>query len=905
LGERVLLLPGKDHAGIQTQVVYEKKLRAEGIEVEKMSREDFWKGCYDFCIDRSTYMRGQEKLVGTGADFDKEVFTLDPKVSETVYETFVKMYKEGLVYRGTRIVHWSVYSQTSISDVEVEYKEEKGNLWHIKYPLLEAAKRPERRRINLADIGGELIKNNGNHWVILLPGQAELKIGEVVVKKEIVEDIEIERDFVIFRSEKITGSEAKPEQVEKFNEQIREKIRLAGELTVIELVPELDQQDCIVVATTRPETMLGDTAVAVNPADPRYTHLIGKKVRLPVVSREIAIIADDRIDIGFGTGAVKITPAHDFLDYQIGIDHKLEQIQIIDKFGMMTELAGEKYVGMKLLDCRAEIIKDLEESGELLLTEQITHKVPISERGKDVVEPLISAQWFIAVDKEGSSLKKRALHLINSGRIKVYPTRLREMIVQWLENLNDWNVSRQILWGHRMPVWYKNKDSEKEEVFVGMTAPEGHGWEQETDTFDTWFSSGQWPYSTLASLGFLDLENVQASEFFPTHTMVMGRDLLFFWACRMLLLSAYRLNEVPWKNILFTGLVRDSKGQKMSKSKGNGVEPKEVLAKYGADALRAGLIAGSTAGQDVKFDEKKIEAYSKFQNKIWNAAKLVEMKLEGNYSLQLPEYGDLKLASSGWILANLMDNLAEFRKKMDKYEVSSALEIAYHFSWDIFCSWYLEIAKVQLETSNEHAEEIKATMQKAFEGVLQMLHPFMPFFTEEIHQNLGKLGGEKMLAEKKWVAVAGYDAALASTSKVKMQGVLDMITACREVRRILEKPFSEKLTVEADFGLMEQADAAVVNKMANAEIGSIELGIIKPSHSGIIKVAATMEEKDKFKADLQKTLAKKEQELAVLQKILTPGFKAKADADLVAEREGQMAQVSAEVTALKADLILN
>jgi valyl-tRNA synthetase len=373
----------------------------------------------------------------------------------------------------------------------------------------------------------------------------------------------------------------------------------------------------------------------------------------------------------------------------------------------------------------------------------------------------------------------------------------------------------------------------------------------------------------------------------------------------MLLLSAYRLNEVPWKNILFTGLVRDSKGQKMSKSKGNGVEPKEVLAKYGADALRAGLIAGSTAGQDVKFDEKKIEAYSKFQNKIWNAAKLVEMKLEGNYSLQLPEYGDLKLASSGWILANLMDNLTEFRKKMDKYEVSSALEIAYHFSWDIFCSWYLEIAKVQLETSNEHAEEIKATMQKAFEGVLQMLHPFMPFFTEEIHQNLGKLGGEKMLAEKKWVAVAGYDAALASTSKVKMQGVLDMITACREVRRILEKPFSEKLTVEADFGLMEQADAAVVNKMANAKIGSIELGIIKPSHSGIIKVAATMEEKDKFKADLQKTLAKKEQAFAVLQKILTPGFKAKADADLVAEREGQMTQVSAEVTALKADLILN
>ena len=905
LGDRVLLLPGKDHAGIQTQVVYEKKLRAEGVEVEKMAREDFWKGCYDFCIDRSTYMRAQEKLIGTGADFEKEVFTLDPKVSETVYETFVKMYKDGLIYRGSRIVHWSVYSQTSISDVEVEYKEEKGNLWHIKYPLVESAKKPERKRINIEDIGGELIKNAGNHWVILLPGQVELKIGEVVVKKEIVDEIAIERDFVIFKTEKFSGENTKVEQLERFNEQIREKIRMGGDLTVVELVPELDQLDCIVVATTRPETIPGDTAVAVNPADPRYTHLIGKKVLLPTVGKEIPIIADDRIEIGFGTGALKVTPAHAFVDYQIGIDHKLEQVQVIDKFGVMTELAGEKYLGMKLLDCRAQIIKDLEESGELLLTEQITHKVPISERGKDVVEPLISLQWFIAVDKEGSSLKKKALDLINSGRIKVYPARLKDMIVQWLTNLNDWNISRQILWGHRMPVWYKDKDSEKEEVFVGMTAPEGRGWEQETDTFDTWFSSGQWPYSTLASLGFLDLENVEASEFFPTHTMVMGRDLLFFWACRMLLLSAYRLNEVPWKNIYFTGLIRDAKGQKMSKSKGNGVEPKEILAKYGADALRAGLISGSTAGQDVKFDEKKIEAYAKFQNKIWNAAKLVAMKLEGDYGLKLPDYGNLKLNSSGWILANLMETLAEFKKKMDNYEISSAFEIAYHFSWDIFCAWYLEIAKIQLESSSEYTEEIKATMQKAFEGVLQMLHPFMPFFTEEIHQSLEKLGGKEMLAEKKIVEVAGYNLELAAIAKVKTQEMLDVITACRDVRRVLEKSFSEKLNVEADFGPMDEANSAVVSKMANAEMCAVGVGIIKPSKSGIVKVAATVEEKDKFKADLEKTLAKKEQELGVLGKILTPGFKAKADPELVAEREGQMAQVSAEVDTLKADLSLN
>lgn len=904
-GRRVLLVPGKDHAGIQTQVVYEKKLRAEGVEVEKMSREEFWKSCYDFCIDRSAYMRGQEKLIGTGADFDREVFTLDPKVSEIVYETFVKMYQDGLVYRGTRIVNWSVYSQTSISDVEVEYKEEKGHLWHIKYPFVEKLEKPERKKISLEKIGGELIKNEGNHWIILAKNAPELKTGEVVVKKEIVDEIEIERDLVIFKMEKL-GAKSKPEQLEKFNEQIKEKIAAEDEIMVIELVPELDQHDCIVVATTRPETMLGDTAVSVHPLDPRYTHLIGKKVRVPVVNREIPIIADERIDIGFGTGAVKTTPAHDFLDYQIGVDHKLEQIQVIDKLGQMTEAAGKKYQGMKLLDCRTQLVKDLNESGDLLLTEEITHKVPISERGKDVVEPLISTQWFVNVDKEGLSLKKRALELINSGRIKVYPARLKEMIVQWLENLNDWNISRQILWGHRMPVWYKHKDTEKEEIYVGMKAPSGTGWEQETDTFDTWFSSGQWPYSTLASLGFLDLENPQQSDFFPTHTMVMGRDILLFWACRMLLFSAYRFNEVPWKNIFFTGLIRDAKGQKMSKSKGNGVEPKEMLSKYGADALRTGLLAGSTPGQDVKFNEKKVDAYGKFLNKIWNAAKLVALKGEGDYRLKVPALKDLKLSSSAWMLGYIHEAQQEYRRRLDNYELSNALDTIYHFSWDIFCSWYLEFAKVELEAASEHTEEIKAVMFAAFGEILKMLHPFMPFFTEEIWMSMEKLGRDKMLAEQQWGDFSSYREALGAQaeSRMSVQKLIDLISVAREFRKTLELPFSERLMLDFE-GVIDTHYPQLLEKMVNASVGKVEEGVFKPGPSGLVKVAASAEQKRKFRENLEKTLAKKEQELGVLEKILTPGFKAKADPDLVAEREQQMAQVSGEVKALRADLEAN
>lgn len=944
MGEQVLLLPGKDHAGIQTQVVFERKLREEGLNVEAMPREEFYQRCYDFCIDRARYMRDQEKLMGVSADFEREIFTLDPRVSEVVMETFEKLWRDGLVYRGSRMVHWSVYSQTSISDVEVEYKEEKGHLWHIKYPLMEAVKAPERKRVMLSELEVELHHNSGNHMVIveqaagrhargtaLAAGErkveahelGDLKIGEVVVKITKKDDVDIERDYVIFEIRKMRFEDLSEKDQEKYSEVLRSKMEVMGEFWLLDLVPDLDQKDAIVVATTRPETMLGDTAVAVHPADPRYTHLIGKKVRVPMAEREIEIIADDRIDIGFGTGAVKITPAHDFLDNEIGRDHKLEEIQVIDKFGKMTGLAGKKYDGMKIMDCRAQLVKDLEESGELLLTEEIVHKVPIAERGKDIIEPLISKQWFLAVDKPGNSLKKRALELLNSGRIKVYPARSQRMIAQWLENLNDWNISRQILWGHRMPVWYLHKDQANEEIKVG-DLPSGDGWEQETDTFDTWFSSGQWPFSTLATTGLLDLENPTESAHFPTHTMVMGRDILFFWACRMMLLTSYRMDDIPWKNIYFTGLIRDAKGQKMSKSKGNGIEPTEMLAKYGADALRVGLIAGSSAGQDVKFNEKKVESYAKFVNKIWNAAKLVEMKVEGKYDLEIPDFSKLKLNSSKWILNALEMSQNFYTERMAAYDFNGAFEEAYNFAWNTFCSWYLEIAKIQLdlvkdfredvekknlEVVSDTGEEIQMVMVLVFKGVLQMLHPFMPFFTEEIYEKMGRLGGKQMLAQTTFEKINGLEKnkKLAEEARDNIYKLTDVVTAARATRKVLGKSFLEKLVVDFQFK-MDAQGLSVLEKMANVEKSALqnkEAIISGPYNSGLILVKATTEEKAAFKSSLEKSLVESEKELKILEKILTPGFKAKADPELVAERENQFKTISAEVAGLRNELANN
>jgi len=783
LGNKVLLIPGKDHAGIQTQVVFEKKLESVGIDSKLMDRKELFRKCYEFCLDRAAYMRNQEKRIGISADWDREMFTLDPNLSKIVNETFTKMWEDGLVYKGTRIVNWSIHSQTALSDVEIEHKEEKGNLY-------------------------------------------------------------------------------------KFNYQI------------------VGENSFLTVSTTRPETLVGDTALAVNPNDTRYKEFVGKSVLVPLQGRQIPIIADNRVDMKFGTGVVKVTPAHSFIDYEIGKTHKLEIMQVIGTDGKMTDLAGSKYAGLDINQCREQLIKDLEENNLLVGIEEIVHSVPIAERSKDVIEPLLSEQWFINVDKEENSLKKKALELLDSGNLNIYPDSLRKDIWQWLENLHDWNISRQIWWGHRMPVWYKD-----DQVYVGENTPEEEGWVQETDTFDTWFSSGQWAFSSLAANGLIDIDETNSSQFFPTTGMQMGKDILFFWACRMILLSAYRMNALPWKNIYFSGLVRDSSGKKMSKSKGNGIEPNAMIDKYGADALRISLVLGSTAGSDLKFNEKKIEGFSKFVNKLWNAAKLIQIK----YDEQKTEITDftptkLELESSKWIIKELEHMRSSYTKSMERYDFSSAIKEVYNFSWSIFCDWYLEIMKIELEMANENRrKEIWWVTIETFNTLLLLIHPFLPFVTEEIFQNLLPITKNKMnmlakvTLDKKSEINNISSENLFSRSKSVVEGI-------RSFKSLSNVPLNEIIKVAIPVEVSTH-EIMLIEKLSKCKIVDIQLldkdnSIIKVISDGIITIETS--KKENYMNRLMKEKSRLEIEIGKCNsKLSSKGFMDHADPNVINEIQDQ------------------
>lgn len=625
-GEKVLLLPGKDHAGILTQIVYEKKIREEReITRHDLGREKFYKECYDFSIGRADYMRAQEKKIGISADWSREHFTLDPDVLKIALETFVKMHKDEMVYRGKRIINWCPRCATALSDLEVIHKETDGKLYYIKYPIKDSA-------------------------------------------------------------------------------------------------------DFIVVATTRPETMLGDMAVAVNPKDKRYEKLIGKTAILPLMKRKIPIISNRQVEMRFGTGAVKITPAHDALDYKIGREHKLSAIKVINEKAKITK-ESEKYVGQTTKSARENILKDLKSLKLLEKIENAKINVSICERCKCVIEPLLSKQWFINVDAKKYSLKKEALRAIKSGKIKIYPGSFKKILIQWFSNLEDWCISRQIWWGPRIPVWYKNGG-----IYAGLKAPGGKGWVQEEDTFDTWFTSGQWAYSTLGYPKGKDYK-----DFYPTDIMVMGRDILFFWSARMIMLSLYRTGKIPFKNLFFTGLICDKNGQKMSKSKGNGIDPLEMIERYGADALRLSLIVGTTPGQDSRLYEKKIESFRNFITKLWNiyrysASSNPKFRLANKISKK-----NIRTVSDRWIISKLQKTILEADKFLEAKNISLAQEKIRKFIWDDLADWYLEISK---------REKNKYVLGYVLSCVLKLSHPFMPFVTEHIWQDL--TGGKKILMVERW-----------------------------------------------------------------------------------------------------------------------------------------------------------
>ena len=627
-GFNTLWVPGTDHAGIATQIKVEEQLRVnEGLTRYDLGRDEFLKRVWAWKEKYGNRIISQLKKLGTSCDWSRERFTMDPGCSRAVKRVFVSLYERGLIYRGNRIINWCPHCKTALSDAEVEYEEQAGSFWHIRYPI-------------------------------------------------------------------------------------------KGEDGYVE------------IATTRPETMFGDTAVAVNPNDEKNAHLIGKTLILPLVGREIPVIADDYVEIGFGTGCVKITPAHDPNDFLVGQRHGLEQIKVMNDDATMNAHAG-KYEGMDRYACRKALVADLDAAGYLLSVEPHSHNVGTCYRCKTTVEPMTSDQWFV---KMGPMIKP-SLDAVKRGDIRFIPERFTRNYTVWMENLHDWCISRQLWWGHRIPAFYCDDCGE-----IVVTAEDtavcpkcGKPMRQETDVLDTWFSSALWPFSTM---GWPD-KTEDYRVYYPTSTLVTGYDIISFWVSRMIFSGLIHTGEVPFHTVFIHGLVRDSQGRKMSKSLGNGIDPLEIIDKYGADALRFALATGNAPGNDMRFSDEKIEAARNFANKLWNASRFVLMNLaEDATETGLPDESAMATEDK-WIISRFEKTVKSVTENLDRYEVGVALSEIYDFTWDTFCDWYIELSKSRLyEKDTPAAKTAQQVLVWVLTGILKLLHPYMPFITEEIYQAL-------------------------------------------------------------------------------------------------------------------------------------------------------------------------
>ncbi len=616
-GKASLLLPGADHAGFETQVVYEKQLAKEGKSRFDFSREDLYRQIWDFVAQNRTNFETQLRRLGGSVDWDRFTFTLDEKIVKRAYATFQKMWDQGLVYRGERLVNFCTFHGTGFADIEVEYKEVEGKLWFIRYPLTEGD-------------------------------------GEVIV------------------------------------------------------------------ATTRPETMLGDTAVAVNPSDKRYKQFIGKTVRLPLTNREIPVIADDMVDTSFGTGAVKITPAHDPNDYEVAERHDLPMISIIDHEGKMTNHAGETYRGLTVVEARQRIAKDLTEQHYLTEVKPHTHSVGHCYKCGTVIEPLLKEQWFVDM----KPLAQAAIKELRAGKITFYPVAKREQLIHYLEGLKDWNISRQIAWGIPIPA-FQNTDNPDDWIFDERVDKEelvidGHTYRRDPDVFDTWFSSSSWPYATLNYP-----EGEDYKQFYPLSLMETGGEILYPWVSRMIMMGLYVTGNVPFEAVYIHGYVMAEDGSKMSKSIGNVIDPIKVINDYGSDALRMGIVAGRVAGVNRGYDPRKVQDARNFCNKLWNIARFIESKTSDTIP---PEKPKPETTADHWILSKLQHITAVVSVDLDEYRFGEAYEKLYHFVWDDFADWYIEASKFQPNLS---------VLRYALETTLTLMHPFAPFVTETIWQLLG------------------------------------------------------------------------------------------------------------------------------------------------------------------------
>ncbi len=787
-GYAALWVPGTDHAGIATQIKVEEALRKEeGLTRYDLGREAFTERVWDWKNQYGSRIINQLKKLGSSCDWTRERFTMDENLSKAVREVFVSLYEKGLIYQGERIINWCPSCITALSDAEVEYAEQNGAFWHIRYPVK-------------------------------------------------------------------------------------------------------DSDESFVIATTRPETLLGDTAVAVHPDDERYAHLVGKMLILPLVGREIPVVADEYVDKEFGTGAVKITPAHDPNDFEVGARHNLPIIKVLDDSAKINANGG-KYEGLDRYEARRQIVKDLEEGGYLVKVEDHAHNVGQCYRCGTTVEPITSKQWFVKM----GPLAEKALEVVKDGTIKFVPDRFSKTYINWMENVHDWCISRQLWWGHTIPAFYCDTCGEtvvsREDV---TTCPKcGAKMRQDEDVLDTWFSSALWPFSTL---GWPD-KTEDLDYFYPTSVLVTGYDIIFFWVARMIFSAMEHMGKEPFKHVLIHGLVRDSQGRKMSKSLGNGVDPLEVIQKYGADALRFTLVTGNSPGNDTRYSDERVEASRNFANKIWNASRFVLMNLTVT-ERKLPEASELKLEDK-WILHRYNQLVQAVTDNLDRFELGIAVNKLYDFIWDEFCDWYIELIKPRLYDedcpSNKAAQY---TLSYVLSGALELLHPFMPFITEEIWQKLPHEGESIVITN--WPK---YNDALKFEAEANdMMAIMAALKAIRNQRSEMNIPPSKKATVyiKTEKPAVFAQGTIFFEKLASAQEAVIVDGDFVPPANAVSCVVDGAQlfmplddlvDKEKELARLSK---EKDNLLAEIKrvegKLSNPGFVNKAPAQVVEEERKKEAK---------------
>ena len=868
-GHNTLWQPGTDHAGIATQIVVERQLDAQGISRHDLGREKFLEKVWEWKEYSGNTITKQMRRMGTSPDWKRERFTMDAGLNKVVTETFVRLFNEGLIYRGKRLVNWDPKLNTAVSDLEVVQEEEDGFMWHIRYPLA-------------------------------------------------------------------------------------------------------DGSDSLVVATTRPETMLGDTAVMVHPEDERYKHMIGKMVKLPLTGREIPIIADSYVDLEFGTGCVKVTPAHDFNDYAVGQRHSLPMISILTLDAKINENAPEKYQGLDRFDARKAVVADLEEQGILIKVDKHKLKVPRGDRTNVVIEPMLTDQWFVAMSKpgdDGKSITEKALDVVHSGEIKFYPENWVNTYNQWLNNIQDWCISRQLWWGHQIPAWYGDSGqifvAHSEEEAKAEAAKQGYtgALKRDDDVLDTWFSSALWPFSTLDWTGdeALDAANPILQQYLPSTVLVTGFDIIFFWVARMVMMTKQITGQIPFKHVYVHGLIRDGEGQKMSKSKGNVLDPidlidgigldaliekrttglmnpkqaesiakktkkefPEGIASFGTDALRFTFASLASPGRDIKFDLNRCDGYRNFCNKLWNATRFVLMNVEGHdLALDHQQGGDGACTVDGekrlkfsfadrWIVSQLQRVEQEVERHFTDYRFDLIAQTIYKFVWDEFCDWYLEIAKVEIQTGDEAQQRgARRTLIRTLEAVLRLAHPLIPFITEELWQTVAPIAGRKTHDS---IMLAGYPRAdlsrLDPASEAKVERLKALAYACRNLRGEMNVSPALRMPLLVAGGGDEMADFAPILQ-ALGKLSEVQLVDDMPTDA-MAPVAVVGETRLMLKVEidvaaekvrLAKEIEKLEKQISIAQnKLGNEGFVARAPAAVIDQEKQRVADFTATLEKLKPQL---